>query len=129
MTHLENQRISIMLTQNLICALIKWTPARYSEFMFEMGLKYLDRLFHDEKLCSMLATRKEFWNWWKNLWYQREEVFLGSDWEGCGINVKRDCYFYLHEPEVLVCEIAPTRVALGEEFITETYLCHVGEDK
>lgn len=116
---IAEKRAAINETQRKVCELLSWPPEKYAEFMFETGIEYLEMFCNNDKpLARQLSRKKEFWNWWKNQWEIRDEWFIEMCWDRFPIDCRHYNYDYLHMVGVLICEIAPGRVVLGNDFST-----------
>lgn len=99
-------------------SLLKWPAEQYSDFIYQTGCEFLHQLFPgDADAIAQLETRVEFWNWFKNQWKIKDEVFISS--EGIakiGTILLRNMYYALHCPETMAAETPPNRVVLGKNF-------------
>lgn len=106
--------------QSSVLQLLNWTEEEYSHFIFETGFQYLDAYFgQDGQAINFVKTRKEFWTWFKNLWYYRDQSFVEAfdTTDTCQI-LKYRLYKKLHNPHILACDIYPSRYVLGLDFPT-----------
>lgn len=107
--------------QARIIDLLRWNLATYSAFMYECGLKFLEKYIgSDEEAINLLTPRQEFWNWWKLQFNARDEAFI-SEWDGLEDHTPvadmRQLYKDIHNPAVLACEIHPPKQVYGKEFV------------
>lgn len=59
-----------------VCTLLGWTYDQYAEFIYERGIAYLHWYLPAlEEQRNKLERSKLYWNWWKNSWMLRDEVF------------------------------------------------------
>ena len=57
--------------------LLGWSETRFAEFVAAKGIQYLkDVLFADDDAVILLTKGDMFWQWWRNHWNKRDEVFL-----------------------------------------------------
>ena len=104
--------------QSKILQLLDWTEEEFSHFMFETGLAYLQAYFGtDIQAIDIVKTRKEFWTWFKNQWYYRDQSFVETfDCSESPESLTLHLYYSLHNPTILACDIYPTRQVLGCNF-------------
>lgn len=101
-----------------VMKLLKWSEMDFAEFQYESGLTYLKAyLPKDVYGQEALAASKIFWNWWKNQWANRDEVFYldVTDTEISLLNRVR-LYRALHDGYNLTKEIHPHRVVMEESY-------------
>lgn len=118
-----------------ICEILKCTPEQYAEFQYQSGLRYLKAyLPGDEEAAEMLSRCRIFWNWWRNHWTNRDEMFLCLHQE----NPLRDrqiilqLYLQYNSGKMLADSIHPNSVVLNESYAqmitelvdTETEIFH-----
>jgi hypothetical protein len=98
--------------------LLKWSEEQYCTFLFETGLAYLEAYFQqDQQAIDLLKVKREFWNWFKNHWQYRDQIFFESFLqEDAPLHLKRELYTSLHCPDILACEIYPSKIVLGHNF-------------
>lgn len=76
-THTELRKIAMLDARNNITALLRISDAKYSQFIYGNGLRYLHYLTDaDEKLVNMLEKNTLFWAWWRDWHTVRDEAFL-----------------------------------------------------
>lgn len=121
---------SFVDNQQYILALLGWREEVYNNHMYKTGLRFLyEYMSNDEDAVNQLAPRKEFWNWWKNLYNIRNESFI-EVWNSPKC-IETSCFelqrFYLdlHNPSVLACEIHPPRICYPVSFthISKEVVC------
>jgi hypothetical protein len=118
-THsLEDIHITSEELQRQIMQLLHWNEEQYALFIYETGLAYLQEYFgHDKEAIDILARRREFWNWFKNHWSYRNQVFLETFLlDTCEMSWKLELYHALHNAKQLACEIYPSSTVLGTSF-------------
>lgn len=118
---ITQQQAAIARNQARVIDLLHWNPALYAMLVYNAGLQYLVAYIgNNEAAIDQLTARAEFWNWWKNQWNIRDEVFI-TEWDGLEDSIPcRDLesiYKGLHNAQVLACEIHPPRVVYGNQFI------------
>lgn len=60
-----------------IMSLLGWDELQYGECQYENGLKYVEPIKSaDPDLMDQVLRNKMFWNWWKNHWTVRDEIFI-----------------------------------------------------
>lgn len=102
-----------------ICDLLQCTPDQYSEFQYQSGLRYLrEYLPGDPEAGEMLSRCRIFWNWWKNHWTNRDEMFLCLHQEN---PVRRreiilQLYLQYNSGKMLADCIHPNSVVLNESY-------------
>jgi hypothetical protein len=107
-------------TRSAICKILGWSEEEHAWYIYESGNKYLDILFDGHPAAkTVLEKRKEFWNWWKNLWAKRDESIVENlEFEGVAKHLCQTYYGMVHDANMLACEIAPNRTVYGNDFIT-----------
>lgn len=116
------QQAAIIRNQARVIDLLQWNAGFYALNMYNAGLQYLVHYIgKDETAIDQLTARSEFWNWWKNCWNIRDEVFI-TEWDGLEDSIStrdlQQLYADLHNPKILACEIHPPKVVFGQHFIT-----------
>lgn len=101
--------------------LLHMTKEQHSAFIYEVGCEYLTAFFgKNVSAIKEVEGRKEFWNWFKNQWYIRDERFVADDQNHVTpLELRLSIYRCLHNPIILACEIAPNRVVLGDNYIIQ----------
>lgn len=103
--------------QKEIMKLLRWNEEELQLFVFECGIAYLEAYFiNDAEAVNIISTKKEFWNWFQNQWQYRDQAFVECDIDDVPLLFIREMYKALHKPEILACEIYPSRVILGDNF-------------
>lgn len=52
------------------------TIEQYNQLMFDIGFEFLDiECAGDQWNINAMSKEPMFWQWWKNVWYQRESFF------------------------------------------------------
>lgn len=64
-------------TRREVCKILGWNYQEYADFIYERGIAYLQWYLpamaeHRDKL----ERSQLYWNWWKNLWKVRDDVFV-----------------------------------------------------
>lgn len=106
---LEQQQPETLGLQQEVCAFLSWKTGEHTLFIFERGYEYLTEYFDgDEVAIKKVTCRPAFWNWWRNMWYIRDEVYMSdmAGWEHLSAKSKELVYRSLHDAKALVCEIA-----------------------
>lgn len=121
LTH-EQEKAGVVRNQARVIDLLHWSLAAYSAHLYNCGLRFLEvYLSNDEDAVAKLAPRREFWNWWKNLFNARDEAFIEA-WDGLEDSIStedlRELYHDIHKPEMLACELAPPTIAFPPDFAT-----------
>jgi hypothetical protein len=121
-TLIAQQRSAIAFSAARICDLLQWSMADYNFFIYQTGVAFLAAYFNnDADNIGKIETRKEFWNWWRSEWHQRNEAYRDEiDGREDSIPLERRIQFYksCHMVELLVCEIAPPRISYPSDFTT-----------
>lgn len=113
---LEGKFTTMEDVRNEVLALLGWDEDRYGMYVFETGILYLALYFGREVTESgRIALRKEFWNWWKNHWCHRDQLFLELVMD-CPQFGREEFYHNCHNAKMLAAEIHPNRVVLGPDF-------------
>lgn len=118
-----------------ICRLLKCTPEQYAEFQYQSGLRYLkEYLPGDAEAGEMLSRCRVFWQWWRNHWTNRDEMFLCLHQENPvrGREVIIKLYLQYNSGKMLADCIHPNSVVLSESYAqmitelvdTETEIFH-----
>lgn len=98
-----------------IQAMLDWDSERYKKFQIKCGCAYLQHYIpRDPEGIDMLVKESMFWNWWKNRWMDRDEVFLLIKFD-VGDDIISD-YNRMHSPVELAKEIHPTAISLGNSY-------------
>lgn len=118
----EKQRLAaIARNKARICDLLKWQMDEYHTNMWNTGLIYLHKYLQCDSAVKQVHARKEFWNWWINLWNARDEAFV-DEWDGLEDATTtadlRTLYCDINNPAVLACEIKPPAIVYGADFTT-----------
>lgn len=121
----QQKRAAIDRNKARVIDLLKWSLDDYHEHLWAAGVKYLELYFgNDDKAITKINPRKEFWNWFINLWDARNQAFI-EEWDGLedetSVHDMRVLYSDLHNPAVLACEIKPPAIVYGDSF-TKTEL-------
>ena len=54
-----------------------WSDADHAHFLYECGLKYLELYQGGDVECiEIMSGSRVFWNWWKYMWYLRDQEWL-----------------------------------------------------
>lgn len=117
----EIQAFTTEELKNEVMKLLNWNDEEFQAFVFETGMTYLEQYFLDDvDAVNKLKVKKEFWNWFKNHWIYRDQAFFESFFldDDFPVYFKREMYQALHKPEILICEIYPSSVILGNDFST-----------
>lgn len=121
---IQQVQAEIVRNQARIIDLLKWDVDTYSAFMYNSGLEFLTEYCHvDPTAIDELAPRREFWNWWKNQWNERDTIYImtmdGLE-DSTSLEEFRKVYRMQHDPKILVCEIHPPRIIFGNKFTNVT---------
>jgi hypothetical protein len=102
-----------------IVEILNCSPGQYNEFQYQSGLKYLKAyLPEDEHSAELLTRSKVFWNWWKNHWTNRDEMFLCLHQENPirDRDVVLQLYTHYNSGKMLAECIHPNSVVLNETY-------------
>lgn len=113
MQTLHRQQKTIRLTnQQRIIKLLGWSEMQYSQFIYEIGLRYLELYIPSDRAgIDALSRSKIFWAWWRNQWAIRDGEFLADE------DVKNTLlYKWYHSPHRLTSEIFPNAVVLSDSY-------------
>jgi hypothetical protein len=117
----ELEAMTIEQIQKEVLNLLCWNEEDLSCFIYECGVAYLQAYFgNDTDAISHVEHKREFWNWFKNQWQYRDQVFFESmilDFS-LPLFMRREMYKALHSPAMLACEIYPSKTVLGTDFST-----------
>lgn len=118
-TCIKKQQTTIATIRRQIIELLHLDEDKFHHTIYETGMLYLHAYFADEAVIDFVSRRKEFWNWWKNQWFIRDQVFVESlELSYVSLSYRHALYEALHNPQVLAAEIFPGRVVLGNDFTT-----------
>lgn len=124
-THIESRRVAAKASKERIMRLLEWSELQYCEFQYRIGLEYLQAYIQsDPSAIAFLESHRVFWNWWRNQWVLRDEVYLDSEIYTVGIKYRRNIYTELHNPRALAEGITPPAVVLDDSYaqmIQETF--------
>jgi hypothetical protein len=117
-TLIKQQRVVRDSTTQRIIALLEWAPQDLYLFQYECGLEFLRAYFgSDEKAAAIIEARKEFWNWWKMLWSNRDQVFAEEhDVSPLPYDVRIRLYRELHNPRTLACDRSLPSIVYPDDF-------------
>lgn len=120
MLTLQQKQAAIVRNKARIVDLLKWSADQYHIFLWNTGIRYLNHYIgRDEVSITKINSRKEFWNWWINLFDARNEAFI-EEWDGLEdqttVDDLRKLYQDIHNPAMLACEIKPPQVVYGNHF-------------
>jgi hypothetical protein len=60
-----------------VCELLKCSDEQYNTFQYKSGMRYLKAyLASDQTAIDQVSASRIFWNWWRNHWTNRDEMFL-----------------------------------------------------
>ena len=66
-------------TRRQVCQILGWNYTQYGAFIYERGIAYLQWYLPDlEQQRDQLERSQLFWNWWKNSWKIRDDVFIAD---------------------------------------------------
>lgn len=76
---IRQEQSTMIRNQARVADLLEWTQQEYGDFKYNTGLEYLREYFSgDQKAIDRLSVHKDFWNWWKNEWNQRDDSFIDT---------------------------------------------------
>jgi hypothetical protein len=110
------------LTRAAILALLNWDEEAYAWFQYEQGLIYLNAYLNGQEFkeygVRLLEENATFWNWWKNHWAQRDELFLDSNHRSpiYSIDEARKLYTQQNSGSMLAQNIHPNSVVLNDSY-------------
>ncbi|MFT3750932.1 MAG: hypothetical protein QM768_21640 [Agriterribacter sp.] len=83
-----------------------------SRMQYETGEAFLAAYFKDEPvMCSLMSRDRIFWNWWRNEWHERHEVFLDDvEMSACSVAYQRLVYQEANSVERLLTILRPPRI-------------------
>ncbi len=104
--------------QSQVCYLLKWDDQQYSQFIYDCGLEYLRYYIRNEskEIIDHIIRSRIFWNWWKQNWFLRDQVFIDSNPVDLNVQTWRFIYNGLHDPMILAAEIYSNGIVLGESY-------------
>lgn len=118
-TRKETQSERMERLKAAICEILKCWPEQYAEFQYQSGLRYLKAyLPGDPEAGELLSRCRVFWNWWKNHWTNRDEMFLYLHQENPVRNreVILQLYLQYNSGHMLADCIHPNSVVLNESY-------------
>ena len=106
-THIQEQREKAVTVKEAACKLMGCTELEYAYYQYKVGKRFLQSLMPNfPVIIDELVCHRLFWNWWKNLWMQRDEQFVGV--APALHNLDRwQLYSGLHDYKELIKEIYP----------------------
>lgn len=118
-THIESRRQAAIECKVRIQKLLRWSDETYCWYKYNTGLRYISIYQRDDVEGQIMSeSNRVFWNWWKNQWCLREEVFL-QDYNKL-IKLRPETiirsYKALHNAQSLAMEIHPHAKALGDSY-------------
>ncbi len=76
-TSIEKRRQKTAQNIELILIALDWTDVEYCEFQMQRGEEFLQhKLGKDHYSIPWMTRSKAFWQWWKNQWNLRDDVFF-----------------------------------------------------
>jgi hypothetical protein len=103
-----------------ICEILKCTQEQYAELVYNEGLKYLKYYLPDDaEGREMLKRARVFWNWWKNHFTNRDELFIDMyNKYDLTNNTEEVLQLYLnyHDGQQLALNLHPQSVVLEESY-------------
>ena len=88
MTHIEKRRKAMEDVQKDVQALLRINEDRYSDYFYESGCKYLERLELEMKkdgtkapqMWSLIKGSAHYWKWWRIQFdLKNQELVLGDN--------------------------------------------------
>ncbi|MBB4106653.1 hypothetical protein [Pedobacter zeae] len=77
--------------------LLNWSELQYSDYIAKKGIEYLKSIIDaDDWALEQLTKSGQFWKWWRNHWYQRDQVFLVKRKPAHSVSALLVDYDYLH---------------------------------
>jgi hypothetical protein len=106
-TIVQKKRLVFASTDEAVLELLQWEIEQLSWMKYTNGCTYLAMLVgSDAELLSRLENSKLFWNYWKNCWQIRDEVFVHQEGlEEQRLAVRRDLYNMMHLPKYLLEDV------------------------
>lgn len=105
--HIRNNMHS---AKHQVMKLLCWTEMEYAAYQEKNGRLYLQ--YYIPKCPDMIDTMVEsriFWNWFKNQWLMRDEIFIRDLQVQCSdVDFCRAVYQALNHPDRLVDEVYPS---------------------
>jgi hypothetical protein len=116
-TLLQQQQQKAQTLKEQVCRLLHWNDEAYAAFQFEMGLAYLQEYIpNDPHGAQQLTHSKVYWNWWKNSWLQRDEIFVREAKEDWDLADRLYIYSDSNNPSLLIGNTRPNAVVLEETY-------------
>jgi hypothetical protein len=107
------------LTRAAILALLNWDEGQYAWYQYEQGLAYLKAYLKGHvHSMQVLEENRTFWNWWKNHWALRDELFLNANHRSpvYSIDEARTLYEQQNTGSMLAQNIHPNSVILNDSY-------------
>lgn len=117
-THIQEVKHNAIVHMKDVLMMLDWSEEQYAQFKYETGLKYLQLYMKGlPQMISYAESDRMFWNWWRNCWDNRDQVFI-EHCKGYGVSRARLVYIYLgaHDPSKLLFEIRPPKCVREEAY-------------
>jgi hypothetical protein len=114
-THISQRKEQSVSLMNQVLNLLNWTVQDYADFKYQRGIAYLRwYLPANDRAIRQLMRNRLFWNWWKNCWDTRDEVFITECTTHSLVsrNALVQLYKMLHDSRELATEIKPAKSVL-----------------
>lgn len=110
-THISELKLQSASLMKHVLKMLGWTMQQYADFKYERGIAYIRWYVPaQDQVAKELMHSRLFWNWWKNCWDLRDEVFVAN----CGYDRNLSdaqaivLYKHLHDARALATEIRPS---------------------
>jgi hypothetical protein len=112
---IQKRREQMDNCQRIVCYRLGITPGEYIQHMYDCMHRYLKLRpgFADwPEVRDAVAGSPFFTTWWKNMWLNREVLFVNSIEKGDTRERLRDSWDWIHNPRMLAGCIHPCSVVM-----------------
>lgn len=116
-THISLRKLKSAYLMNQVMKMLGWNDQQYADFKYERGVAYVRWYIPaQEQVAKELLCNRLFWNWWKNCWDNRDEVFVANCCLDRTISQSQAILLYkhLHDARALATEIRPAASVLQD---------------
>lgn len=111
LTYIEAKKMQTLINKQRICEMMQISEEQYAWLQYNQGIAYLMwYLPADEDARAWLEADKLYWNWWKNWWAIRDEVFLNNMSGVDDLKLLRFNYSEFNCARYLIADIKPPKL-------------------
>lgn len=114
-----HQREKAQAMKEAVMRLLDCDELQYNRLQFEEGVKYLQTYLNgDSASVAMMEQSRTFWNWWRNHWSNRDELFMTLHEQNpiCRTEIARQLYMQYNRGRMLAKSIHPNAIVLNESY-------------